>query len=131
MGTSFPQWTRKRWSWAVFTYYLLHLPLVFLPVQWLSSLPFSARWGFLVYFGASYLGLASAVWIISGKLHPAFPLIVLVPLLSLHFHRQLPVSLQAGFSALATVLILTFVGWWLRDAAIRHDTQQTDIVAIQ
>jgi hypothetical protein len=111
LGTPAPQWTRRRWPWAILVYFLLHAPLAFF-------FPFP-RWGFLFYFGLSFLGLASALWILSRNFHPAFPLIVLAPVLSEHFYSRFPHSLRFASSALTTVLILALAGWWLHDAANR------------
>jgi hypothetical protein len=113
VGTPVPQWTRKRWPWVIVVYYLLEVPLAFL-------MPFP-RWGFLFYFGLSYLGLALALWILSGRLHPVLPLIVLVPVALQYAYWHLPHSIRVVFSPLVTVLLLTLAGWWLRDAADRFD----------
>jgi hypothetical protein len=111
VGTPVPQWTRKRWLWAIVVYYLLDIPLAFL-------IPFP-RWGFLTYYGLSFLGLASALWILSGRLHPVLPLIVLVPVVFQYAYWHLPHVIRVEFSPLVTVLLLTLAGWWLRDAANR------------
>jgi hypothetical protein len=98
------------------------MPLVFLPALWLSSIPVVNRWGFLSYFALSFAGFAFALWVLAHKLHFAFPLVILVPTLSLYFHNQLPLRLRYGFSSLSTVLVMALAGWWLRDAANRFDT---------
>jgi hypothetical protein len=122
LGTPAPQWTRKRWPWAIGAYYLLHLPhgapLGF-PL-WLP--PLFVRWSFLIYVALSFFGLACAVWILSDRLHPALSLIVVVPVLSQHFLQQIPASLRSGFSWLPTVLVLALAGWWLGDAAERFNS---------
>jgi hypothetical protein len=112
-----PQSMRKRWPWAIGTYYFLHLPLVYLPgfPLWMASL--FGRWTALTYLGLSFLGFACAVWILADRFHPSLLLIVLLPVLSLHFIRQIPVSFRSGFSALTTVLVLALAGWWLQSAA--------------
>jgi len=126
LGTPAPRWTRKRWPWAIAVYYLLHLPFVYLPVLplWMSSL--LGRWTFLTYYGLSFLGFACSVWILSARLHPALPLIVLLPVLSLHFVHLIPVSFRFGFSSLPTVLVFALAGWWLRDAADRFDSATSE-----
>ena len=122
LGTPAPQWSRRRWPLAIGAYYLLHLPFVYLPVLPLGMSSLLGRWTFLIYFGLSFLGLGCAVWILAAEFHPALPLIVVVPVLSLHFLRQMPVSFRSGFSWLPTVLVLALAGWWLQDAADRFDS---------
>ncbi len=102
LGTPVPQWTRKRWPWVIVVYYLLDVPLAFL-------IPFP-RWGFLTYYGLSFLGLASALWILSGRLHLVLPLIVLVPVAFQYAYWHLPHSIRVVFSPLVTVLLLTLAG---------------------
>lgn len=121
LGTPAPHWTRKRWPWAIGVYYLLHLPVALLPAMPPWSLSLFGRWGFLIYFGLSFLGLASAIWILSRKVHLALPLIVILPVLPLHFFRHRHFLPGVGFSSLATVIVLALAGWWLRDAAGRFD----------
>jgi len=123
LGTPAPQWTRKRWPLAIIAYYVLHIPLAFL-------IPFP-RWGFLTYVGLSYLGLASALWILARKLHPVFPLVVLAPVLFQYAYWHLPRLIRLGFSPLVTILLLALAGWWLRDATNRLDTPQKTIASIQ
>ncbi|MGB7283540.1 MAG: hypothetical protein WBE13_14840 [Candidatus Acidiferrum sp.] len=113
LGTPVPQWTRKRWPLAIVAYYLLHIPLAFF-------IPFP-HWGFLTYLGLSYLGFASALWILSGRLHPVFPLIVLVPVAFQYSYRHLPLLVRVGLSPAVTVLLLALAGCWLGDAANRFD----------
>lgn len=113
LGTPVPQWTRKRWPWVIVVYYLLDVPLAFL-------IPFP-RWGFLTYYGLSFLGLASALWILSGRLHSVLLLIVLVPVAFQYAYWHLPHPIRVVFSPLVTVLLLTLAGWWLCDAADRFD----------
>jgi hypothetical protein len=113
LGTPVPQWTRRRWPWAIVVYYLLDIPLAFLT-------PFP-RWGFLTYYGLSFLGFASALWILSGMLHLVLPLIVFVPVAFQHVYWRLPHPIRVVFSPFVTVLLLTLAGWWLRDAADRFD----------
>jgi hypothetical protein len=127
LGTPGPQWTRKGWPYAIGVYFLLHLPLAYLSGSpfWLSSL--FGRWTFLFYFGLSSLGFACAVWILSGRLHLAFLLIVFLPVLSFHLLRQIPVSFRWGFTWLPTVLVLALAGWWLRDAADRFDSAASEV----
>ncbi len=116
LGTAMPQWTRKRWPLAIVAYYVLHIPLAFFILF--------PHWGFLTYFGLSFLGFASALWILSGRLHPVFPLIVLVPVVFQYAYWRLPHLIRLGFSPLVTVLVLALAGWWLRDIANRLDTPQ-------
>jgi len=121
LGTPAPKWTVKRWPWAIAAYYLLHLPLAYLPGFPLRVSTLFVRWTFLIYFGLSLLGFACAVWILSARLHLAFPAIVLLPVLFLHFARQVPLSFRFGFTSLPTVLVLALAGWWLKDAADGFD----------
>jgi len=126
LGTPAPQWAPRRWPWALGAYYLLHLPFVYLPVLPLGVSSPIGRWTFLIYFGLSFLGFGCAIWILAGRFHPALPLIVLLPVLSLHFLRQIPVSLRSGFTWLPTVLVLALAGWWLQEAADRFDSATSE-----
>jgi hypothetical protein len=128
LGTPAPHWTHKRWPWAIGIYYLLHLPPAYPPgfPLWTSTL--FGRWTFLIYIGLSFLGLACAVWILAARLHPALPLIALLPVLWLHLGRQIPVSFRFGFSSLLTVFVLALAGWWLQDAAERFSTSASAAV---
>lgn len=111
-GSIRPPWLQNRWLLAIAAFFILHVPINFLPRPTLFG-----RWGFIVYAFLGALGIVAALGLLTGRFHIAALLILVEAIASPLTRARFPAPARVPVTALFSVISFALIGWWFRDAA--------------